>query len=309
MTTHPGSRLIILVVLLLVNRSTFAFLPQRIERMALLQKLEGSKMNGDENGFDVVTESHSANGAATLHQPLRDEEDAASVTTVVYGIRHGTSVSNEWMTGDNEWGAPTFNDSFNVRDAPLSAAGVAQATALSTQLVDAAWIDQIELIVVSPLTRCLQTYQHAVHPMVANLNSSRPRPIPVLVHPLLAERVYCVSEMGRSVAQLQYEFPSLVDWSDWSPDYDPCDWWYNGAASESMDPSDDVVEEWRPYGQGQVYCAAGEPKTVFTQRMEALREWLRQRPERHILTVSHWGVYKHFTGAELSNCEVCTMEL
>ena len=268
-----------------------------------------------------------------------DEEDYKSAedeVTVLYGIRHGLSVSNEWMRREgNVWGSPTYNDEHNIPDAPLSETGIQQARALCQQLQSqqpqeltngiagttaTSWLDKVQLIVVSPLTRCLQTYQHALEP-IENL-----REIPVLALPLLTERVYSISETGRPVSQLQVEFPH-IDWSEFDTlPWKNCKdcWWYDptmappfvvpstpNAASSVKQPRNNVgTDEWRPTGQGQRYLAVGEPKPVFERRMAALHQWLVDRPERYILAVSHWGVLRHFTdGQELDNCQVCTMTL
>jgi len=247
-----------------------------------------------------------------------------SITTRLYGIRHGLSVSNEWMQiEENAWGAATFNDEHNFPDAPLSQTGIQQATALRQRLLEPttnggagdSWLQSVELIVVSPLTRCLQTYQHAVEPLFFNNTTSATttaRPPVVLALPLLTERVYTVSETGRPVSILQRDFPT-VDWSEFqrlrwcNPD---C-WWYDPSVETPFNHHcDNVWREWRPAGQGQRYGAAGEPMPVFERRMEALHQWLLDRPERHILAVAHWGVFRHFTnGKDLDNCQIITMDL
>lgn len=295
-------------------------------------------------------------------------------TTIVYGIRHGTSVSNEWMTGDNTWGSPMYDDTGNTPDAPLSATGIMQAQELaatlqwqieqlsSSELEDAQtrpsqyewkdaqvvshdnhhdWFSSIQLIVVSPLTRCLQTYQYAIQPLLKTDNGPTPQ---VLVHPLLAERVYSVSETGRPVSALQDDFPSKeLDWNLLreyqnqhakggkinNDDKGKGCWWYDPSIPTPFNRDDDnastgidntnngdatpaAMIEWRPHGQGQNYgSTAGESMSVFSRRMEALVQWLSDRPETHILTVAHWGVYRHLTNGTmtLDNCQVCRIAL
>ena len=155
----------------------------------------------------------------TQQQP-RQTNDAPTKT--IYGIRHGISISNEWiLQPENTWGVPSYNDSNgNPRDSPLSPAGVQQATALGQSLLrlqrqeppqSTFWLDEVELIVVSPLTRCLQTYQLAVAEPLNQSNAKKV--IPVLAHPWVAERVYTIAEIGRpSLQELQQEFPT-VDFS------------------------------------------------------------------------------------------------
>ena len=171
-------------------------------------------------------------------------------------------------------------------------------------------------MVVSPLTRCLQTYQAAVQPV---LPSSE---VPVLAHPLAAERVYTISEIGRpSVRELQRDFAdvdfglllrgrqaSLDDDADDDDDHNHDPWWYDPTVATKFN-RDIPWEEWRPHGEQQQYGTPGEPKKVFQRRMQALEEWLVRRPEKHILLAAHWGVFRHFTGEEMDNCEVCRIEL
>jgi broad specificity phosphatase PhoE len=269
----------------------------------------------------------SSESVTTILLPSHD----TSSKTVVYGIRHGRSVSNDWMRGPNTWGSATYNDAHNTPDAPLSSKGIQQAIDLARKLekerlLGNHWLDQVELIVVSPLTRCLQTYHWAVHPIIESMPPGK-KPL-VMAHPLLSERVYTVSETGRPVGQLQTEFPHI----DWSSFHVPCGddsgsssvfpisktnhdrWWYDPLIPTPFNtmPDRSVApwQEWRPHGDGQIYAAAGEPEDVFERRMEALQQWLKARPERHILTVAHWGVYRHLTnGVELRNCDICSVEL
>jgi broad specificity phosphatase PhoE len=284
-------------------------------------------------------------------------ENTTTVTTV-YGIRHGTSVSNEWMTGPNAWGAPTYDDRLNIRDSPLSAEGIAQATALCRTWQEELkrrnsdeddddddtplphWLSRVQLIVLSPLTRCLQTYQYAIQPLFSSLyqqhdadQSPSPPPVPrVVVQPLLAERLYTRSETGRPVSALRREFPGTeIDWSllpehnepkqqpatavpvrhDLSSCVQPdgC-WWYHPLVPTRF-TANVPLDEWRPHGQGQVYGdVAGEPSVVFERRMQALSHWLHyEQPETCILTVGHWGVYRHLASIELDNGQMCSFTL
>jgi hypothetical protein len=72
----------------------------------------------------------------------------------------------------------------------------------------------VELVVVSPLTRCLETWLYGVRPALSS--SSSPTTTPTIVLPLATERVYTSSDTGGrlSLQQLQSQFaqPEL-DWS------------------------------------------------------------------------------------------------
>lgn len=43
--------------------------------------------------------------------------------------------------------------------------------------------------------------------------------------------------------------------------------------------------------------------------MQALRDWLRGRPESVIACVTHWGCLHALTGIEFGNCELRTTSL
>jgi broad specificity phosphatase PhoE len=216
-------------------------------------------------------------------------------------VRHGISVANEFMRQPgNQWGEPTFRDDGKM-DAPLSKAGRQKTQEvlpqqLQTEFSD--FLDEVELVIISPLTRCLETYQYGAETELKH--HIKNKGIPVLAVPLLCERVYTASDTGRPASTLTEEFPG-VDFSECPSNADTKQWWYSDQYPES--------EEWRPHGQGQSYAVPGEPKEVFEKRMEHLDEWIWNRPERNILMVAHWGVLRHLTsGTEWQNAEAKMLE-
>ncbi|KAG7350018.1 histidine phosphatase superfamily branch 1 protein [Nitzschia inconspicua] len=272
-------------------------------------------------------------------------------------IRHGISVANEWMQQPgNQWGDATFCDDPTLVDAKLSETGrLTSQTVLQRQLNDNPLLhktlQQVELILVSPLTRCLETFQYGVEPLLLNNNNnnhnsnshddnnsnnngrSSSSTIPTLAVPLICERVYTISDTGRSVGVLKQEFPHI--------NFDECcpsePWWYTGQQQESRsdettltttnatttttnttNTNPDSYKEWRPFGQGQWYAVPGEPLQVFEERLQRFDEWLAKRPETTILIVAHWGVLRHlaheqdeWTNAEAKvlDWEYCTESL
>ena len=260
-------------------------------------------------------------------------------TKVIYGIRHARSVSNEYMR-QLAWGDATFCDDLKFVDSPLSTVGMEQAVALHDQLchdVAAAadqdhandqppvvphWLSQVELVLVSPLTRCLQTFEYGCRRALDQVQqqqqaSSSKDPPRILALPLARERVFTAAETGRPLSQIQAEFPNL-DWSLFHSQHDDDDttlehpttttseeWWYTGSSV------DDAYREWRPHGQGQWYAVPGEPDQVFADRMQALQEWIALRPEHTILLVTHWGVLRHLSQdtVDPDNTQVCRLEL
>jgi broad specificity phosphatase PhoE len=304
-------------------------------------------------------------------------------------VRHGLTEMNERLRV-MPWYSENFEDGA-LWDTRLSQAGVEQAKERHRQLLSDEdlqaqyYFNHIEVLLASPLTRALHTAE-----IVFSHEETLLPNIPKLAHPLLAERLYLSSEVGRCSSELKKEF---TDW-DFSAVPAGQPWWYvhgkstqavvfgeyakrgqcgfmgnsssassapiinadNDVGSDSNsnrnsgiegspgtevtagsggdsytatqasaetpttittadDPSSasaisstelTVAEhppyvEWRPEGR---YCCEGEPKEVFTNRMATLREFLRQRPERYIAVVAHWGVLKALTGREFENCEV-----
>jgi broad specificity phosphatase PhoE len=207
---------------------------------------------------------------------------------MVFAIRHGTSTANEFMRqAGNQWGDPTFTDKTDV-DAPLSETGRRQARTLLQQKE---LFESVDLILVSPLRRCLQTYMEGVHPI------SEKR---ALVVPLIRERVYTQSDTSPySFSELSEAYPSL-DWSEALKHDHP--WHYTPSPDEDY-------EEWRPNDGRQWYAVPGEPEDVFEKRMNEFEIWLRRRPESRILLVSHWGVIRHFTSEEAGNCHIVQFKI
>jgi broad specificity phosphatase PhoE len=268
----------------------------------------------------------SMSSIASTTTTTTDSHDSLAVQPKsLWGVRHGTSVSNEWMEEPlNTWGAPTFCDDAIWRDARLSpTVGHEQMKALVEQLcnqqqqqlhssdVTGGTLDcdvntnnivdihldlrTIDCIVVSPLTRCLETLDCGIRPAFQQCHIPLP---PCIALPLATERVYTIADHGRSLSTLQAEFPYV----DFTEAYEYAneegeDWWWDlrtrkGSDNHDVDDTDHV--EWRPHGQGQWYAVPGEPANVFAQRMAHLQAWLAQRPERTLLMVTHWGVLMHW---------------
>lgn len=265
------------------------------------------------NDIVICKDNDCDNLAALTNDPTKvDDETTKSTTTSIPSlspgilkkkllcIRHGISVANEYMSQfGNTWGESTFRDDPSLVDAPLSNNGMKQVqTQLQTQLQNE-YVEflqnQVELIVVSPLTRCLQTYEYGVLPVLKELSLLKKEPqINTLALPLMAERVYTASDTGRDVSILANEFPS-VNFSEYCTSKESC-WWYTTEYPE--------IEEWRPYGQGQWYAVPGEPEEVFSRRMKSFDEWIQNRPETNIVLVAHWGIFHHLTdGVEWDNGE------
>lgn len=232
---------------------------------------------------------------------LSSSDEPIDPEQTFYFVRHGLTEMNE-VLHQMEWGSPGFFDK-GLWDTKLSAAGVEQAIELHKQ-----WREQfdaepspashvvpwenVDLVVVSPLVRTMQTYELLVeHTSPPLIDPAVPR----YVHPLLRERLYLSSDAGSPRSVLQLQFPRF-DFSSLPQDDSP--WWYT---PEQYEEDYGPYVEWRPPGK---YLCPGEPTDVFYDRLEDLRKSLLRRPEKHILVVAHWGTLRGLTGGDFKNFEV-----
>lgn len=216
-------------------------------------------------------------------------------------IRHARSEGNEFLAKPgNQWGDPTFCDDATLIDAKLSATGheqIKERLVPELERVYGRILKDIDLILLSPLTRTLETFEYGVLPALQKVRPQHQGMPPIVAHPLCTERVYTASDTGRNAEELVMQFP-FCDFSMLKQS-DPR-WWY----TEDKNPPGYTYREWRPHKEGQWYAVPGEPMEVFTLRMEELKSWIRARPEQTIMLVAHWGVIRYLTGSETKNCEV-----
>jgi broad specificity phosphatase PhoE len=248
--------------------------------------------------------------------------DAASDETTnpskrIVFIRHGRTYMNDYIGGLN-YGTPNFSDIFpdtpeyndKYKDSPLTPKGIDQAKNLHSMLQalddgevdakknlslsdqDASFLNELELVVVSPLTRALQTMEIALHPVI------RHRKLPVMAVPLATERVYLIAEIGKTQSELKKAY-SYVDFDTAFPHDEDAPWYF----TPSYELTQNYVE-WRPNGEGQVYACLGEPQDYFDRRMSDLYRFLEDRQESTIAVVCHAGVIDWFLQEIFENCEL-----
>jgi broad specificity phosphatase PhoE len=237
-------------------------------------------------------------------------------------IRHGCTYMNEYLSKPGcHFGAPQFTDVFTsskdlqkYRDTLLSPRGMLQANSLARRLqqepqLKRTVVDQLELVVVSPLTRALQTLELGLYPSLLSSSSSSDSAstmIPIVALPYAAERCYLISDIGTPRDELKTKFP-FVDFESGfdkrTLQQDHC-WWFTQEQYEKRNCGGQPYVEWRPNTQGQVYACPGEPEEVFEQRMMQLYQWLEARPESTIGLVSHWGVIRWMLNVDFRNCEM-----
>jgi broad specificity phosphatase PhoE len=257
---------------------------------------------------------------STLLGQTRDKnvEDNVNSKRIVF-IRHGRTYMNDLINGIH-YGRPGFTDIFpdtpeyndKYNDSPLAPTGLGQVKALNEMLRDlvdkkpgarealglsqdeAALLDELDLVVTSPLTRALQTMEMGLYPHIQT------REVPVVAVPQAAERVYMVSDLGKTRAELKGQY-SYVDFdTGFGEDHADDDPWHFIPSEEDTE----TYVEWRPHGEGQVYACLGEPQHYFDKRMSELYHWLGSREESTIAVVCHAGVIQSMVDEIFENCEL-----
>lgn len=150
-------------------------------------------------------------------------------------IRHGQGIHNVSMSGAR------------VTDPVLTDEGKAQVARARKTLVQS--VPEFELVMVSPLTRALQTA----------LGIFEGSELPMLVTPLLRERLGAPCDEGRTKAELLEAFPCVANWE---------------GASEMREVWWSQCTEWDLF-----------------MRVDALRNLINARPERTIAVVGHGRIF------------------
>jgi broad specificity phosphatase PhoE len=267
--------------------------------------------------------------------PLEGEPFASTTNNgknIVF-IRHGCTYMNEYlgMPGQS-FGSPNFSDVFSSpkelekhQDAKLSSRGVKQATTMAARFAtnkakkntsDSINEDfqpsDLDLIVLSPLTRAIQTFELGLLP---SFQQQQEGDLPNIVAlPLASERVYLISDIGRPRSALEREYKYIDFQSEFSVDgtSDLVEAWWFGLDDKRLSSlpavatgvKSNTYEEWRPLSQNQKYACPGEPDESFEKRMRSLYRWLGDRPESMIAVVCHWGVIDWMLDQDFLNCQV-----
>jgi len=281
-----------------------------------------------------------------MDRPNNDTGSSSSEKRLIL-IRHGRTHMNEYLaTPGSQWGAPQFTDIFHdkadanyastsnkqqesirhlYQDSPLSNVGKVQAKNLHDLLKDGDGKDivkDVELVAVSPLWRTMQTAEIGVLPhfleesQVSNEDPVISTSVPFVALPLATERVYLISDIGKSVQKLNQRF----QFADFNAEFDGFhgeEWWFTVKEDHTEEHEETLsaihpfnymhrqdYKEWRPIGDGQKYACLGEPDDAFHARMHALYKWIELRNESVICLVCHFGVLEWLVGEEFDNCEV-----
>jgi len=199
------------------------------------------------------------------HLPNTAATRPASRTVLL--IRHGESTFN---AAYRETGVDPLH-----LDARLTETGLAQVADARERLRDT----PVDLVVVSPLTRALQT--------ALGIFADHPSAPDILVEALHREHGFSSCDVGRAPALLAAEYPGLRF------DHLHETWWEDDAHCPAPDEQGIRVE----------------PIEACHARVERFRAWLSARPERAVAVVGHGTFFHHLTGGRwLANCEVVPFE-
>lgn len=199
------------------------------------------------------------------------------MTRRIHFIRHAQSTHNEFSF-TNKGVDPMFFD------APLSQAGLEEAHQLREELARKKL--EVDLVVVSPMTRALQTYSIAF----AEFESVR-----VVVNQLCHEKIANACDLGSAKVQLSQKFPTLC--------FDEVNdlWWYRPSKHINL----------HNYKQLWKENAYKEDLEHYHTRLRRFKTWLLNRTEKEIAVVSHSSFIRDLLGhkEKLGNCEVFTLDV
>jgi broad specificity phosphatase PhoE len=286
--------------------------------VALLNAMKAAKQSPSKDVYDNNTD-----------HGKQQQQQQPTKKKIVF-VRHSTTYMNEYLGRSLSFGAPHFSDAkFSndelplYRDTPLSPRGI-QLVQTTLARHRPAFLNKntddfdLNLVVVSPLRRALQTFDIGIRPhLISSSSSSKSEysSIPVVVLPEAAERLYLISDVGTPVDELEKEY-AYMDFGEISHDKRHAWWWtpspppaptLNSAATTNNNHNNHNhtggYVEWRPVGQGQCYACPGEPQADFDARMWRLYTWLEQRPELNIAVVCHHGVIDWMLDMNFDNCQ------
>jgi len=200
-----------------------------------------------------------------------DYDAESCVSKQLYLIRHGESLHN-FFARQTPGKDPYY------WDATLSEIGREQVQGLRDRVSSL----DVEIVVVSPLTRALLTC----------LGAFGNRSLPIMVNPMCREKLENACDIGTPKDQIINQFPN-IDWTLLENDV----WWYvPDHVAITVDNYKDTFtsSRWR------------EPDTVVANRVSMFKSWLLKRKETKIAVVAHSSFLKAFLGATelMPNCHV-----
>ena len=225
----------------------------------------------------------------TSSQELEDEQD---VLTTVDLFHYNTSIDDLKQLGYTNikkvhWirhaqGYHNVDNGKNAKskcciDAPLTPKGIDQCRTLA-QAIESAGPgtplhdvrQQTQLVVTSPVTRCVQTTLHSLRPLMVQNNGHVP---PVVANDSIRETVNFNCDRRRHIHEIAQDFPQ-VDFTQACP-YDEDNIWETYVERLGDDTAYTQDRE-----SAEIYKIADRCRTFFTT-------WLRDRPEDHVCVCAH----------------------
>eukprot|EP00971_Amphidinium_carterae_P212371 4214815-Amphidinium_carterae.1 len=141
-------------------------------------------MDGSSKSWEQLGSFLDSCGAAEVAAFLSPDQPEDTVR--VLAIRHAFGYHNTFTVLGS-----IFNE-----DAELHTAGIAQAAHVGAYLRDKGVLASLDLVVVSPFTRALQTLRGLLSCEIPPVSQWHATP-PVIVHPLCAEETQLISHVGR----------------------------------------------------------------------------------------------------------------
>lgn len=195
-------------------------------------------------------------------------------TKTIYYIRHAEGTHNVQQN---------YRDIANL-DARLTDKGKLQCEELANRIRSSEdeilrqLKDSVNLIITSPLTRCMQTALLALSPVL----EARQEKVKVIAHEGIRETVNYNCDRRRSLEDLRKEFGNGVDFSEINHDEDPL-WKYY----EAWLGSDEGYTKHRE--SAQIYKVAERGRAFFF-------DYLSNQSEEHIAICTHRAVTRAFFG-------------
>ncbi|CCI46094.1 unnamed protein product [Albugo candida] len=212
----------------------------------------------------------------------------SSEPKVLYCIRHGESMYNEWRKRSLLNFSWIYVRDPMIFDSPLTSKGQKEAQLLCQKIKREDIHTKVQVIVCSPLTRAIQTA----------LEAFKGCEIPIVLEPLCREELGTACDVGSSPDELEKAFShasEALDFSNlallwWLPSSKQAD--SNGSIQLPKTPSEVTLIR--------------ECKKELERRIEEFVKSLMALPQQHIAIVGHSGYFKKMLRMQrkLNNCEM-----
>jgi len=184
--------------------------------------------------------------------------------------------------GESLWNAQGPARAKGLIDAPMTIKGYQQSAYLRSVLKNSHTLYRlnVQLIIVSPLTRALETYTESLHWFV---QESSP-PVRVVVDARVAERLISSGSRGTPRSLLVRKFPH-IDFGNLAET-----WWF------------------QPTALAKNFKERQEPEENVSERVKEFLSWLSQQKEENILVIGHGVALRTMTNLvnseqEMTGCQ------